>query len=101
MLRISQIESVGQPRILHLEGQVSGPWVEELKGLCDALHREGRSVILDFSQVSFLDQQAISLVRILTNRQVRIQNCSPFIAEQLKGVAQCQPNLLDSGRQHV
>lgn len=101
MLRISQFDSAGQPRVLRLEGQITGPWVDEVKCLCDVLLREGKSVVLDFSQVSFLDPQAISLVRVLTNRQVRIQNCSPFVAEQLKGITQCQPNRLDSGRQHV
>ena len=79
------------PPALRLEGQVTGPWVAELRRVCtDVLgnngHRENH-LVLDLAGVSFLDADGIALFRELAGRRVSFTNSSPFIAEQLKGVA--------------
>ena len=85
MLRITQVGRNGQGTLICLEGQLSGPWVTELQRLCEKTLAGGSQLSLDFSQVSFLDAQGISLIRELAARRARIENCSPFVAEQLKG----------------
>jgi hypothetical protein len=37
MLKISGLELEDQARTLRLDGQVIGPWVEELRGVCERL----------------------------------------------------------------
>jgi hypothetical protein len=90
MLRITHEPRVEGADILRLEGQVIGLWVAELRQACDAdLGTNGRRarLVIDLSGVSFLNPEAIALFRELAGRQVRVRHCSPFIAEQLKGVA--------------
>lgn len=78
-------ETADPPVTLRLEGQLIGPWVGELRRACQALLHEGRSVTLDLADVSFLDAEAIDLLRALASHRVAVTHCSPFVAEQLRG----------------
>jgi hypothetical protein len=90
MLRIST-DTVERQTFLRLEGQVAGPWVDELRRACEPpvgnnAHPENHLVI-DLVGVSFIDGPGLALFRELAARDVRFTNGSAFIAEQLKGVA--------------
>ena len=93
MLRISHgpAQNESGATCLRLEGRVTGPWVEELRRVCtETLGNNGRSpghLVIDLAGVSFLDAEAIALFRELAAHQVSFTNCSAFITEQLKGVA--------------
>jgi hypothetical protein len=90
MLRITHNPG-SEHEVLKLEGQVVGLWVDELRRACrDVLGSNGhdvRRLVIDLSGVSFLNPDAIALFRELAERHVRVRHCSPFITEQLKGVA--------------
>lgn len=77
--------------MLRLEGQVRGPWVEELRRACDQVLGKnghgGNGLVLDLADVSFIDADGVTLIRELTARRVVVTNCSPFVVEQLKEVA--------------
>ena len=88
MLRISVTESNGQAANLQLEGRVTGPWVQLLRNLCEQVLSRGQRLTLDLTQVLFVDGEGVSLLLRLTERQVVMTNCSPFVAEQLKGATQ-------------
>jgi hypothetical protein len=84
MLKIVVAERVGAQVTLHLEGQVVGPWVEELRRTCEPLVEAGRTLTLDLSGVSFVDREGVALCRGLRQRRAaRLRNCSPFVKEQL------------------
>jgi anti-anti-sigma regulatory factor len=93
MLRISQrpAQNEGGATYLQLEGQVTGPWVEELRRVCtETSGNNGHSkdhLVIDLAGVSFLDADGIALFRELAARRVLFTNCSSFVAEQLRGVA--------------
>ena len=70
--------------VLRLEGQVIGPWVEELKRSCEPVLARGATLTLDFSDVSFVDRDGVLFLLSLRHRRAALQNCSPFIVEQLK-----------------
>lgn len=85
MLKIESIQTVNSgSTTLRLEGRVIGPWVEEVRQSCESVCSRGARLILDLSDVSFVDRQGIELFRSLQHRQVELRNCSPFVAEQLK-----------------
>ena len=94
MLRISRATTAGdniEGVLLRLEGQVRGPWVEELRRACDRVlgtngHNSSR-LVLDLAEVSFLDADAVALLHEMVARRIVLRNCSMFIAEQLKEVA--------------
>jgi hypothetical protein len=85
VLRISRVPSLDATVTLRLEGQVRGPWVEELRSMCDQVLATESALSLDFTDVSFLDRQGVALCRRLRARHVALLHYSPFVAEQLKG----------------
>jgi anti-anti-sigma regulatory factor len=84
MLKISQAGKANHCVILKLEGRVVGPWVGELRQVCDTLLIEGRALKLDLTDVTFADASGLSALSSLKSRGVTITNCSPFVEEQLK-----------------
>ena len=84
MLKISQAGKAGQKFTLKLEGRIVGPWVGELRLICESLLSNGRAMKLDLSDVSYADAEGVELLANLRSRGVAAENCSPFLAEQLK-----------------
>ena len=87
MLKISQAGKAGQNFTLKLEGRVVGPWVGELRLVCESLLSSSRALNLDLSDVSYADAEGVELLANLKLRGVRLVNGSPFVAEQLKNCA--------------
>jgi hypothetical protein len=84
MLKITEGADLDGTAMLYLEGQVSGPWLAEVKRCCDRALAVTRRLTLDLENVSYVDRDAITLFRELKAREVNITNCSPFVAEQLR-----------------
>ena len=84
MLRITEETLNGKSARLRLEGQVIGPYVMEVQSSCERLLSTGGSLALDMGDVSFVDQNGVTLFKELISRHVSLVNCSPFFSEQLK-----------------
>lgn len=85
MLRITVEQGAGELESLRLEGRIVGPWVTELTRRCEAIRCAGRELELEMSGVSFLDPEAVRLVRGLIEQGVDVRACSAFVGEQLRG----------------
>ncbi|MBN1273809.1 MAG: anti-sigma factor antagonist [Candidatus Aminicenantes bacterium] len=79
MLRIDVIDRKNSERILHLEGKISGCWVLELKNLISESLRMKKRIILDFSGVNFLDEEAMRMLKQFANKGLEMRNGSLFI----------------------
>ncbi|HEY7913989.1 MAG TPA: STAS domain-containing protein [Blastocatellia bacterium] len=84
MLRISEANIPGEGTALRLEGEMIGPWVEEVRKACEPYLNGGSCLMLDLADISFIDRSGIALLKELLYSQVRLVNCSSFITEQLK-----------------
>jgi len=84
MLKISQAGKANHSVTLKLEGRVVGPWVDELRQVCEALLTEGRALRLDLADVTFVDADGVGVLANVKSRGVSFANCSPFVEEQLK-----------------
>lgn len=84
MLRIV-VESGEGVGTVRAEGQMIGPWVDEVRRSCEEVRRAGMEPIVDLAQVSFVDREGVALLRDLGRRGVALVNCSGFVAELLKG----------------
>jgi hypothetical protein len=73
MLRIVSLTDGHGTATLVLEGQLIGPWVEELRRVGD-----------DLRGVTFIDRDGVEVVRSLAGRHAVITNSSLFVAEQLR-----------------
>jgi ABC-type transporter Mla MlaB component len=85
MMRISVVQSSSQIITLRLEGEIKGPWVEELRRICEEFLSQSTLLILDLAGISLIDADAIALFQVLIGRHVVLTNPSLFIAEQLRG----------------
>jgi anti-anti-sigma regulatory factor len=84
MLRIRMAQTGAGTAVVHLEGQVIGPWVAELERVCDLILARGSELHLDLSTVSFVDRDGVELLARLRDGHARLLNCSRFVSEQLK-----------------
>lgn len=84
MLRISQTASNGSHVTLKLEGRIADQWAALLEGECRALLRHDKHVQLDFSDVDFIDESGIEVVRNFLHNHVAIINAPGFIEELLQ-----------------
>ena len=81
MLRITKIEDNGSPVTLKLEGKVHAEWVALLEGECQALIDRKKTVLLDFTDVTYMDDRGVAMVRRLPARNVRVINGDAFIED--------------------
>ena len=85
MLRIAETTPEPGIVVLALEGSVVGPWVAELRRLCDCALTTGARLTLDVARVEFVDRAGIELLRHLESRRVALRNGSAFVTAQLRG----------------
>ena len=86
MLRISVSSDSGQAIQFQLEGNLAGPWVEELRKLTDEALTQKKAVSLDLHGVRFVDTQGVALLREFSQRRISQVNCSQFVIQQMKEV---------------
>jgi anti-anti-sigma regulatory factor len=81
MLRIERVnEDAGTT--VRATGRLAGPWVAELeKTLSD--HSADVPLVIDLTDVSFVDRAGIALLRMLKRRSLVNLRCSAFVAEQI------------------
>ena len=91
MLKIMESESRIDGITARLEGQMRGEWVDEVRVYCERLLRYGHPVTLDVKDVSFLDRDAVSLLRQLATKGVRLVNRTAFLAELLRSEMTAEP----------
>jgi anti-anti-sigma factor len=88
MLRIS-LNTDAEVTVLKLEGKLSGPWVEELERTwCEATSKTAAdSVVVDLSDVTYIDSGGKKLLGCLFRQGAELQNGSlmtRFIVNQIK-----------------
>jgi hypothetical protein len=84
MLKISDAGSPSHSVTLKLEGRVVGPWVEELRRVCEPILAEERFLKLDLAEVSYVDAEGVATLNGFKARGVKLKNCSPFVEQQIK-----------------
>jgi len=86
MLRIFNAEFDKPIVTLRMEGQIAGPWVDELRRATENFLGSGHRLTLDLTEVTFADQNGVALLLKLQEQTVSMMGCSPFLSEQLKGM---------------
>jgi len=84
MLKIREVQDSTGATTLYLEGEILGPWLGEIRRCCDLVLSTGRHLTINLAEVSFVDREAMPMLRELAERHVALCDCSPFVAEQVK-----------------
>lgn len=85
MLRIQLFDLQDGTLAIQLAGRIVGPWVGELRSSCERILGVGGTLSVDLGDVSFVDRDGVEFLQSLRARHVTLFNCSPFVAEQLRG----------------
>jgi len=81
MLRIERVVE-GSGTTVRATGRLTGPWVSVFEKVLSDYATDAR-VVIDLTDVSFVDRAGIALLRMLRSRtQVKLR-CSAFVAEQI------------------
>lgn len=84
MLRITDLSKDDKSVTLILEGKLVGIWIPELERIClHHIKEKNRSVVLDFSGVTFIDNKGVKMLESIKDDRVKIVNCSPLILSLL------------------
>ncbi len=84
MLRITVKKEGKKARVLFLEGKVCHKWIEELSAEITRGMDKGEKIVLDFSKVGFIDEEAADMINRLPLQKVVKRNGSLFIRTMLK-----------------
>ena len=84
MLRITEKKEGAKTKVLFLEGKISQEYQRELKSEIEKSIKKREYLILDFSKVSFLDEDAAKMIQGFGNEKLGLRNCSLYIRTALK-----------------
>ena len=84
MLRINAKKEGEKTKVLYLEGKVCQGWLKELESEIKNGIKEGEKIIVDFSKVSYIDEQAAEMFNQFPIKKVEKRNGSLFIRTMLK-----------------
>lgn len=92
MLMIKEMKKNKGAVTLKLDGRIEGLYMPDLERICERYRRmKNSTILLDFTGVTYIDDDGLeSLMRIRDDR-VEIVNCSPFIRALLNNAHQERP----------
>ncbi|MEW6143416.1 MAG: STAS domain-containing protein [Thermodesulfobacteriota bacterium] len=85
---ISKIKHDEKSITLKLDGKIEGMYLHELEEACKC-HLDGaaKTITLDLSGVTFIDEGGLEALSKLKDGRLRIVKCSPFIRTLLSDLA--------------
>jgi anti-anti-sigma regulatory factor len=92
MLRITENFENGKTVRLRLDGTLANEGFDQLANAFSVLRDGGsRTIIVDMGGVEFMNDQAARELMKLRSDDLRITNCSPFIATLLETIGNAEP----------
>ncbi len=87
MLRITKVAESPSLVTMKLEGRITADWVFLLENECLRFLDERRRVVLDFSEVTFVDWRGVETLGRISANNIQVINCWPLIEDLLNGGA--------------
>ena len=85
MLRITKVAEDSSTVTMKLEGKLASDWVPLLEGECLTCLKEDQKVLLNFSEVTFVDGRGAEMVKKLAGEGIKVVDCCELIKELLEG----------------
>ncbi len=83
MLKITKIQESGRDVLLSLEGKITEQWAALLDGECRAYLRKQKTVVLDCSQVDYIDGRGVEVLNAFPSSSVTLMNAPVLMTELL------------------
>jgi hypothetical protein len=85
VLRITEISESADAITLKVEGRIASEWVTVLEQECLKWLRAKPEVLLDFSEVTFIEHNGVAMLKRIASPNLRLINCPELINELLNG----------------
>ena len=85
VLRITKVAEDSSTVTMKLEGKLAADWVPLLEGECLTCLNEKLKVLLDCSEVTFIDGRGVELLNKLGEEGIKVVDCCELIKELLEG----------------
>ncbi len=85
MLRITKVEESPTLVTLKLEGKIASDWVSLLERECLGVLQGERKVVLDLSDVTFVDGGGVEILGRMAAEGIHVINCAAPIEDLLRG----------------
>ncbi|MDR4495864.1 MAG: STAS domain-containing protein [Nitrospirales bacterium] len=79
MVRITLNDTAPGTITMAIEGRIVSEWIDVVETECQALLLTKQNVLLDFSDVNFVEGEGVRMIRRLLHKGCRVVNCPPFI----------------------
>ncbi|OYT20346.1 MAG: hypothetical protein CCU26_06970 [Nitrospira sp. UW-LDO-01] len=83
MLKITKIQESGRDVLLRLEGKITEQWAALLDGECRAYLRKQKTVVLDCSQVDYIDGRGVEVLNAFPSSSVTLMSAPVLMTELL------------------
>jgi len=84
VLRITKVAEDSSTVTMKLEGKLASDWVPLLEEECLTCLNEKQKVLLDFSEVTFVDGPGVELLSKLAGEGIKVVDCCELIKELLE-----------------
>jgi anti-anti-sigma regulatory factor len=85
VLRITEISQSADSVTLKVEGRIVSEWVTVLEQECLKWLRVKPEVLLDFSEVTFIEHNGVAMLKRIASPRLRLINCPALIEMLLNG----------------
>jgi len=85
VLRITKLSESAGSVTLKVEGRIVSEWVAVLEQECLKWLRAKPEVLLDFSEVTFIEHNGVAMLKRIASTNLRLINCPALIDEMLNG----------------
>ncbi len=85
MLRITEISESADSVTLKVEGRIMSEWITVLEQECLKWLRAKPEVLLDFSEVRFIEHNGVAMLKRIASPNLRLINCPALIDMLLNG----------------
>ncbi len=83
MLRVTRADEQSASVKLKVEGRIASTWNGVLERECRDLLQMRKGVVMDFTDVTFIDRSGVMMLKKLSTEGVEIINCSDFFESLL------------------
>lgn len=79
MMRITQVSEDCRRIFLKVEGRIIGDWVWELSRTCKYSLSQNRRIILDMSEVTYIDRHGVDALKRILGNNVQLKSATLLV----------------------
>jgi len=85
MMKVTHVAEDEESVTLKIEGRIAGEWIDVLKEECLLYLEKKARLMLDFSEVSYIDDSGVKALKAMDRKRISLIGASLFLSGLLEG----------------